>query len=106
MARFKLTRETPAGRMTVTYGFDRHVGFFCVVTQGRNKLGDYDSLCPGYTGLPGLLHNLVVAGVVTQDDINEALRILPLVDEVPEIDDNYVRLAAEIISNLKNDAGQ
>ena len=106
MARFKLTRETPTGRMNVTYGFDRHVGFFCTVTRGRNRLVDYDSFHPDYADLPGLLHSLVVAGVVTQDDMNEALRILPLVEDVQEIDDNDVRLAVEILSNLKNDAGQ
>ena len=106
MARFKFTKETPAGRLSVTYGLDRRIGFFCTVTQGRFKMGDYDSLCPDYTGLSGLLLNLVVAGVVTQDDMNEALRILPLVEDVQEIDDNDVRLAVEILSNLKNDAGQ
>ena len=93
-------------RFIVVYGYDpAGLGFFLTVVRAAKRVVDYDALQPGYDGLPGLLRALEAAGVVNADAVQAALDAL--VDgDVSEIQDDAVRSVAEMISNLKREAGE
>lgn len=103
MAKFKLELKGKNG-VTVNYGVDRALGFFCeVIKHKRTRMIEYDALVPGYDGLNGLIKLLVTEGVLAQDDATEAFLTLPHL-EAKDIKDEGVRRAAEIIENLKTAA--
>jgi len=105
VARFEFLIQTEQGALVVTCGWDEHLGFFCVVRCGRVMLLDYDCTVTGYDGVPGLLHGLVTAGVVGEDDVEEAVRRLPALESLDDIEDQSVRLVAAVITNLRAAAG-
>ncbi len=96
-----MTTEEPDSPVEIAYGFDRVLGFFCSVRLGRSARFDYDSTAAGYDGLPGLLAGLVRIGCFERDDVGEALRLLPIVDALDDIEDRTVRLVAKLIVDLR-----
>ncbi len=66
----------------ISYGFEQSgLGFFCTITTRH----EYDGLHSGYDGMPGLLRMLVQAGVVDEETVAEAARLLPHVTSADEI---------------------
>jgi len=106
VARFRKVLDSPRGRTVINYGLDPAIGFFCRVTTSRAVLLDYDNLRAGYDALPGLLRGLVTARIVDQDDVDEATRVLPHIEDVGTIADEHVRLVAIIIIDLRRAAGE
>jgi len=103
-----MTLEGPP-RTTVTYGYDRLLGFFVSVTKDHRLILEYDALQSAYNGLPGLLDELVNEHVFSREAFHDALEQLQLVDDLSEIEDrgeDNVRLAAEMLSRLKAAAGE
>jgi len=94
-------------RTVITYGWDRAaLGFFVTVRRVGFPVVAYDALRPGYDGLPGLLRALATAGVVTETDVVEAVRLLPHVLPVEAIQNPGVRLVAQIVTRLRSAAGE
>jgi len=104
MARFTIT--TPAG-IRIVYGWDPASGFFIEImdTRRRRRIISYDMFSVGYDGLRGILQALADSGIVTGDDIHAALDRIPHLEDVSEIEDDCVRLVAQIVSDLKRAAG-
>lgn len=93
-------------RFIVVYGYDpAGLGYFLSVVTTGKRIVDYDATHPGYDALPGLLRALHVAGVVSTDAVHAALDSL-LETNVADIDNNIVRAVAEMVTNLKCDAGE
>ena len=90
----------------IVYGWDKFLGFFCEARQGRRKALDYDALTDGYQGLPGLLRELVVAKVFTQDQVEAGLTAVLQIRCTDEIEDDHVRAIATIVHQLKQAAGE
>lgn len=90
-------------RTVVIFGYDRSaVAFFLTVLQGARRLVDVDGLS-GMDGLDDLMRALARTGLISDGDIAEAMLRLPH-DPVADIGDPKVRLAAEIIQQLRADA--
>ena len=98
--------EIPRGRTKIrlTYGLDRHIGFFAVVLHPGGKV-EYDALHQGYTGLPGLLDFLVESGVFTRDDMEEGLEALLTADDPGDIEGD-AGLVAEMVCRIKMAAAE
>ena len=96
--------EIPRGRTKIrlTYGLDRHIGFFAVVLHPGGKV-EYDSTRPGYRGLPGLLDMLVEAGAFTRDDMEEGLEALLTADDPGDIEED-AGIVAIMVFRLKRAA--
>ena len=93
-------------RIIVVYGYDpAGLGFFLTVVRAAKRVVDYDALQPGYDGLSGLLHALEAAGVVTSDAVHAALDALVETD-MADIENETIRAVAEMVSNLKREAGE
>ncbi len=93
-------------RIVVVYGYDpAGLGYFLTVVRAAKRVVEYDALQTGYDGLPGLLRVLEAAGVFDVATVQAALDAL--VDgDVDEIQDDAVRAVAEMVSNLKREAGE
>ena len=93
-------------RIIVAYGYDpAGLGFFLTVVRAAKRVVDYDALQAGYDGLPGLIRAMQTAGVFDVGTVQAALDVL--VDgDVDEIQDDAVRAVAEMVSNLKREAGE
>jgi hypothetical protein len=97
--------STVRGDTIVVYGFEcSGIGFFTTIIRDRRKVAAYDALRPGYDGLRGLLRVLVETAVVTQDDVDEAVFLLPHVETAAEIDDRGARFVATILLQLRSAA--
>jgi len=93
-------------RVTAELGWDHLLGFFTEIRNQGCRLYQYDNLVveDGPTSLRGLLNLLVNQGFFTAMDIAEAHRALGYVDDVDDIEEPSVRLAAEVIERLKEAA--
>jgi hypothetical protein len=93
-------------RFIVVYGYEpAGIGYFLSVVTAGKRIVDYDATQPGYDGLPGLISALEVAGVVSTDAVHAALDALVETD-IADIESDIVRSVAEMVSNLKGDAGE
>ena len=93
-------------RTVVVYGYDpAGLGFFLTVVRAAKRVVDYDALRTDYDGLPGLVRAIQTAGVFDVATVQAALDAL-VEGDVREIQDDAVRAVAEMISNLKRDAGE
>ncbi len=93
-------------RTIIVYGYDpAGAGYFLTVIKGARRITEYDALRDDYDGLPGLLRALQVAGVFDVGVMQDALDALVETD-VADIEDDAVRAVAEMISNLKQAAGE
>lgn len=93
-------------RIIVVYGYDpAGLGFFLSVIRAGKRVVEYDALQPGYDGLPGLLRALEAASVVNADAVHAALDEL-VEGDLADIHDDAVRAVAEMISNLRREAGE
>lgn len=93
-------------RIIVVYGYDpAGLGFFLSVVTAGKRVVEYDALQDGYQGLPGLLRALQAAGVVHADAIHAALDVL-VESDVTDIEDDGIRAVAEMVSNLRREAGE
>ena len=95
-----------APRMTAVLGWDHLLGFFGEIRNRGCRIYQYDNLVcdDGPTSLQGLLNLLVGQGFFTALDIAEAHRALGYIDDVDDIEEPAVRMAAEIIERLKEAA--
>ena len=89
--------------MVAAYGWDRALSWFCEVRQGGRLLEDYDGLqaAPEPSTVAGILLMLVDHGFLQRGAVPEAETLLKIVDEVDEIEDPGVKLAAEVLVNLR-----
>lgn len=93
-------------RIIVVYGYDPSgLGFFVTVIRRARRVVDYDALQPGYDGLPGLLRAVQAAGLCDVATVQAALDAL-VEGDVADIENDTVRAVAEMVSNLKRDAGE
>ena len=93
-------------RFIVVYGYDpAGIGYFLSVVRAGKRIVDYDATRPGYDGLPGLLRELHVAGVVSTDAVHASLDTLVETD-MADVESEIVRAVAEMVTNLKRDAGE
>ena len=93
-------------QMSAVLGWDHLLGFFVEIRNRGSRIYQYDNLVleDGQTSLQGLLNLLVSQGFFTRLDIAEAHRALGYVDDVDDIEEPAVRMAAEIIERLKEAA--
>ncbi len=97
-----LLRHPTARKRTATYGFDRAVGFFVNIERKDMLIAEYDRLRPGYDELNGALRFLVEHGFLQAADIDEAVRLSPVL--LPEEMEPGAGRAAEVIENLRRAA--
>ena len=93
-------------RTIVVYGFDAAgLGFFLTVVRAARRVVEYDALQPDYDGLPGLLLALQNAGVFDAVLVQDALDAL-VEGDLADIEDDEIRALAELVANLKREAGE
>ena len=93
-------------RIIVVCGYDpAGLGFFLTVVRAAKRVVDYDALQAGYDGLPGLIRAMQTAGVFDVGTVQAALDVL-VEGDADEIQDDAVRAVAEMVSNLKREAGE
>ena len=93
-------------QITAVVGWDHLLGFFAEISNRGFRIYQYDNLVveTGQTSLQGLLNLLVNQGFFTDLETAEAHRMLGYVDDVDDIEEPSVRLAAEVIERLKEAA--
>ena len=106
MPRFKIVLYRDGQRVVVSYGWSPLLGFFVAVIRGGRKEIDYDIVTEGYDGLAGLLRSLVSTRIVPQDAVDRALELMPVVEDVADIEDDDARLVATIVTRVKDAAGE
>ena len=106
MPRFKIVLYRGGQRVVVSYGWSPLLGFFLAVIRGGRKEIDYDIVAEGYDGLAGLLRSLVSTRIVPQDAVDRALELMPVVEDVADIEDDDARLVATIVTRVKDAAGE
>ena len=89
-------------RMTVSYGWDEHLGWWAEV-RGPGRNDTYDELTTPGTTPSGVLQVLLRHGFITEDHLRTAADALAEM-LVEEIEDADVRRAAEVIQNLRTAA--
>jgi hypothetical protein len=90
----------------VQYGFSPLLGFFLTVFLPDGRRVVYDRSIPEYDDLRGFLDALVRAGVFEQAQVEDALGLLLVVEDLADIEEPEVRQIAVIISNLKQAASE
>ncbi|HZZ83931.1 MAG TPA: hypothetical protein VFE30_05300 [Anaeromyxobacteraceae bacterium] len=95
-------KHPTARKRTATYGFDRAVGFFVNIEREGMLIAEYDRLRPGYGELNGALRLLVEQGFLQAADIDEAVRLCPVL--LPAEMEPGAGRAAEVIENLRRAA--
>ena len=94
--------------VTAVLGWDHLLGFWVEIRSSGHRLYQYDNLVldDGETTLRGLLHLLITQGFFSSLDIAEAHKQLGYVDDVDDIEERNVRMAAEVIERLKEAASR
>ena len=92
-------------RVAIVFGVDPTLGFFVTVAVPKRTV-TYDSFSTAnYDGLSGVIRALVASGIVDNNDVAEATRLLPHV-LVDDIENDRVRLVAHVITSLRHDANE
>jgi hypothetical protein len=105
MARWELSVERDGETLRATYGWDPHVGFFVTAWRGRRRVREYDVFDERYDNLKGQMAVFIEAGVFSEDDLAEALRLAPAVEDVGDIEEEGVRVAIMVLERVKGAAG-
>jgi len=103
----RFTLDHPTDRTTrAVLGHDRTaVGYFLEVRRAGKLVHIFDGLRSGPTTIQGVLSRLMEHGFVTEDDLHEAMQMLPHMDAA-DIQDPDLRRAAEVIERLRGAASK
>jgi len=82
------------------------IGWWAEVRRAGRRVEEYDGLTAprGESTLQGVIDVLVRHRFLSEDDLSEALRLLPAVDCIEDIEDADVRRAAAVVARLKRAA--
>lgn len=106
IVRFTLQHPTDPS-IRATYGWDYALGFWVEVRRRGRLLEARDALreAGGVTSVNTVIETMISHGFVTEEDIDQAMTWLP--HGCPaSIEDPAVRRAAEVVSNLRQNAAE